>query len=94
MILNLSPFLKDASSAAIYGTRGANGVIIITTKHGRAGEKANVNISLRTGVTTGNNQYDMLNTKNMANFCFWSQERRITPGPTGLIHSMEAVQHQ
>jgi TonB-dependent starch-binding outer membrane protein SusC len=32
--------LKDASSTAIYGTRGANGVIIITTKKGRSGEKS------------------------------------------------------
>lgn len=31
-------FLKDASASAIYGSRGANGVIFITTKHGKAGE--------------------------------------------------------
>lgn len=36
--------LKDASSTAIYGTRGANGVIIITTKRGKAG-KTNVNFN-------------------------------------------------
>ena len=30
--------LKDASAAAIYGSRGANGVILITTKKGRAGQ--------------------------------------------------------
>jgi len=36
--------LKDASSTAIYGTKGANGVIIITTKHGKAGKtKVNFN---------------------------------------------------
>ena len=32
--------LKDASAAAIYGSRGANGVILITTKQGRGGKKA------------------------------------------------------
>ena len=37
--------LKDASAAAIYGTRGANGVIIITTKSGHRGEHATVNYS-------------------------------------------------
>ena len=37
--------LKDASAAAIYGTRGANGVIIITTKTGHRGEHATVNYS-------------------------------------------------
>lgn len=35
--------LKDASSAAIYGVQAANGVILITTKKGKKGEKANVN---------------------------------------------------
>ncbi|EFC76824.1 MAG: TonB-dependent receptor [Prevotella buccae] len=37
--------LKDASSTAIYGTRGANGVIIITTKRGKAG-KTNVSLNV------------------------------------------------
>ena len=32
--------LKDASATAIYGSRGSNGVIIITTKKGRKGQKA------------------------------------------------------
>ncbi len=37
--------LKDASSTAIYGNRGANGVIIITTKRGKSGEKAVIQLS-------------------------------------------------
>ena len=37
--------LKDASATAIYGNRGANGVIIITTKRGKAGEKAVIQLS-------------------------------------------------
>jgi TonB-linked SusC/RagA family outer membrane protein len=37
--------LKDAASTAIYGTKGANGVIIVTTKRGKAGSKTNVNFS-------------------------------------------------
>ncbi|WP_420603089.1 SusC/RagA family TonB-linked outer membrane protein [Flagellimonas sp.] len=41
--------LKDASSTAIYGSRGTNGVIIITTKKGKAG-KAKVNISSYAGI--------------------------------------------
>lgn len=35
-------FLKDAASAAIYGSRGANGVILITTKRGKKGEKPRI----------------------------------------------------
>lgn len=37
--------LKDASATAIYGNRGANGVVIITTKRGKAGEKAVIQFS-------------------------------------------------
>jgi TonB-linked SusC/RagA family outer membrane protein len=35
--------LKDASSTAVYGVRGANGVVVVTTKHGKAG-KLNINL--------------------------------------------------
>ncbi len=45
--------LKDASSTAIYGTRGANGVILITTKHGKAGKtKVNFNAYLSSNSPT------------------------------------------
>lgn len=73
--------LKDASSAAIYGTRGANGVIIITTKHGRAGEKTNINVSLRTGLTKAVNQYDMLNTKEYGEILWLiARNKGLVPG--------------
>jgi TonB-linked SusC/RagA family outer membrane protein len=55
--------LKDASSAAIYGSRGANGVILITTKHGRENQEPSVTFSLRTGISQAINQYRMLDTK-------------------------------
>ncbi len=58
--------LKDASSAAIYGTRGANGVIIITTKHGRINQQPSINLSVRTGLSHASNQYDLLNTTEYA----------------------------
>lgn len=51
--------LKDASAAAIYGSRAANGVIIITTKKGRAG-KATVNFNNYIGVETISNQLELL----------------------------------
>ncbi|MDR2912321.1 MAG: TonB-dependent receptor [Alistipes sp.] len=41
--------LRDAASASIYGAQAANGVILITTKQGRAG-KAQINVSMNTGV--------------------------------------------
>lgn len=55
--------LKDASSAAIYGSRGANGVVIITTKKGRQNQKPMVTVTARTGITKAVNQYDLLNTQ-------------------------------
>ena len=57
--------LKDASAAAIYGTRGANGVIIITTKNGKRNSKANISYS---GYLSTSNWYktaDFMNTKDI-----------------------------
>ena len=54
--------LKDASSAAIYGARAANGVVIITTKHGRSG-KTKVNLNAYTGVQTPGHLIKMANTQ-------------------------------
>ena len=52
--------LKDASATAIYGARGANGVVIITTKEGEVGEtRVNANISY--GLQTVPNKIDLLN---------------------------------
>ncbi len=66
-LLSLSPseiesidILKDASSAAIYGARGANGVVLITTKRGKAG-KAKVSLNLSTGVSSPTNTVEWLN---------------------------------
>ncbi len=50
--------LKDASAAAIYGARAANGVIAITTKKGKAG-KTQMNLSLSTAFSTFANQVDV-----------------------------------
>ncbi len=52
--------LKDASSAALYGNRAANGVVLITTKKGRSG-KLNINVSTKQGVyTRGIKEYETL----------------------------------
>jgi TonB-dependent starch-binding outer membrane protein SusC len=52
--------LKDASSAAIYGSRGANGVVLITTKRGKAGSQQ-VNLSASTSISSPLRRYDLLN---------------------------------
>ena len=54
--------LKDASAAAIYGSRAANGVILITTKRGKAG-KTKVNVNYQTGVSQETNRVKFLNSQ-------------------------------
>lgn len=53
--------LKDADATAIYGSRGANGVMLITTKKGKAG-KARYNFSVYSGASKSINRLKMLNT--------------------------------
>lgn len=54
--------LKDADATAIYGSRGGNGVIIITTKKGKAGP-AKFNVSYSTGFQKNMRWFDLMNTK-------------------------------
>lgn len=65
--------LKDASATAIYGSRGANGVIIITTKGGKEGVLS-VNYSGSVGFSNVSNKIDVLNA---------DQYRQFVPGTTG-----------
>jgi TonB-linked SusC/RagA family outer membrane protein len=51
--------LKDAASAAIYGSRGANGVVLITTKQGKAG-KTKVDLTYELGISRVNRRLDMM----------------------------------
>ena len=53
--------LKDASATAIYGSRGSNGVIIITTKKGRKGQKPTVSYSGSITISEKKNTIDVLN---------------------------------
>ncbi|MVZ65674.1 SusC/RagA family TonB-linked outer membrane protein [Sphingobacterium sp. DK4209] len=59
--------LKDASAAAIYGSRAAYGVILVTTKKGSAGRKQ-INFSSNTGFTSPVNLPDMVNSVDFANY--------------------------
>ena len=43
--------LKDAAATAIYGSRGSNGVILVTTKTGKANEKGSVQVDYSTGIS-------------------------------------------
>ncbi|MGI4760244.1 MAG: SusC/RagA family TonB-linked outer membrane protein [Janthinobacterium lividum] len=68
--------LKDASATAIYGVRAANGVILITTKHGKAGQSS-VNVNAYAGVQTAARRLSLLNAEQYAVI---NNESRIAAG--------------
>src|SRR5690606_24784787 len=55
--------LKDAATTAVYGSKGSNGVILITTKSGTPSEKATLSFDSYTGVNFGDERFDVLNTQ-------------------------------
>ena len=68
--------LKDASATAIYGARANNGVILITTKKGKAGV-SNITVSTKLGINTLNIPFEFLNAKDYLN---WSRKAIQTSG--------------
>lgn len=61
--------LKDAASTAIYGSRAANGVIVITTKKGRYGEDALVTVRANAGWSSqANDKIDMMSSEEFVRF--------------------------
>lgn len=84
--------LKDASAAALYGSRAANGVIMITTKKGRKGRN-NVGVTLRQGfMSRGIPEYDRVNSQQYYEL-FWEAYRNAyvaqgqTPTQAGVSAS-------
>ena len=63
--------LKDASATAIYGSRGANGVILITTKRGKSG-KPTVTFNMYTGFVKIQDQFPVMNTAEFSEFKKWA----------------------
>lgn len=68
--------LKDASSAAIYGSRGANGVIIVTTKSGKA-NKTRYGIKISTGAKEAYELYPIMSTTEYTNLLFYEASLRL-----------------
>lgn len=56
--------LKDGAAAAIYGSRAANGVILITTKRGKPG-KSTLSLDFQTGINAPSNKIDLLNSNEL-----------------------------
>lgn len=69
--------LKDASASAIYGTRAANGVVIISTKKGNKNEKVGVSLNAYTAVSNVVNKLDLLTASDLV---MLKKERYINNG--------------
>jgi len=78
--------LKDASSASIYGSRAANGVIIITTKKGKQGKMA-INLSYNASLQTVAKKYKVLNAAQ------WGQAYWQAAANDGLAPTAAAIPH-
>jgi TonB-linked SusC/RagA family outer membrane protein len=74
--------LKDASATAIYGSRGANGVVLITTKRGKSG-KPQVNFSSRVAFSTPNVKVKMLETADYLKLYREGLQNDYTFNPSG-----------
>ena len=76
--------LKDASATAIYGSRGANGVFLVTTKKGKQGQEAmSISVTGEYSVQNLQNRIDLLNGKQFATVV-----NEITPG---TFNNVDAV---
>lgn len=87
--------LKDASATAIYGSRAANGVIIITTKKGKKGS-AKFNFASSVGIGTVVRDINVLDTEGYANYqndvkASLGQEPKYTINPDGTIYTTDAT---
>lgn len=60
--------LKDAAATAVYGSRGANGVILITTKSGRKNQDTRVTLDMSTSWTKSTDVFDMMNADEFREF--------------------------
>lgn len=69
--------LKDASASAIYGTRAANGVVIVTTKQGKINEKPIFSVNAYTGFSSAIRTIDLLDASTLAQL---KRERYINDG--------------
>ncbi|WP_178989554.1 SusC/RagA family TonB-linked outer membrane protein [Winogradskyella schleiferi] len=83
--------LKDAASTAIYGSRGANGIVIITTKKGKLG-KMQVNINHSTGFQQVSKKIDMMNAYEYAELSRDGHNAAyLQDVPTGSVNDPNSV---
>lgn len=81
--------LKDASSSAIYGATGGNGVILITTKEGEAG-KITTNVNVYRGIESSINKIEMMNAQEFMQVQHETEwNKKVLPKYRGLENEMK-----
>lgn len=76
--------LKDAASASIYGSRAANGVVVITTKQGK-GDRMTVSLNYATNIQTIANRYEMLDA-NQWGWAYWTASKNANIKPSHPLY--------
>lgn len=84
-IIESMEILKDASATAIYGARGSNGVVLITTKRGKEG-KTRINYDSYIGVSKILNKVEMLDAEG------WVRYKRISKGTDQLDQILDPIE--
>jgi TonB-dependent starch-binding outer membrane protein SusC len=88
-LMNINPqdiesmsVLKDAAAVSIYGSRGANGVILINTKKGGKDKKTEINLDMQSGVSDPTGTMPMLNSDQFVDyFNAYRAARNLAPQP-------------
>ena len=81
--------LKDAASASIYGSRAANGVVIITTKQGK-GDRMTINVNYAASAQTIARRYDMMNAEQWGN-AYWAASANSNIAPSHILYGSGAT---
>ncbi len=76
--------LKDASATAIYGARGANGVILVTTIRGKKSQAPQISLNIKYGTLKNIRQYDMLDVNELGEM-LWLQYKNSGIAPSHPI---------
>ena len=91
---NIASFsiMKDATATALYGSKGANGVVLVTTKSGRKG-KMKITTRLETQISTPTKILEFLDGVDYMNLYNYAQRTRDTKGLTSDAYLMEKIEN-
>lgn len=76
--------LKDAASASIYGSRAANGVVVITTKQGK-GDRMTISVNYALSAQTVAKRYDMLSAEQWGQ-AYWTAAKNSNIAPSHILY--------